>query len=189
MRRSHEKKQTMTPDGYLTVKLSRDGEDRRKGVHVLVSRAFVDGYIEGMEVNHKDYNRSNNTFNNLEWVTHEENIKHTLDGCRHITQIRDMSGENNPNYGNHVLSTKYSEDKELAMEKQSRAGSKNGRATAIAMITPSGEEIELDYLGKCADYMISNKMVRGKRRESVSTYISNAAKSGKKYFGCNFRFC
>jgi hypothetical protein len=45
-------------------------------VHRLVARAFCDGYADGLEINHKDGDKLNNTASNLEWVTPSENIKH-----------------------------------------------------------------------------------------------------------------
>lgn len=44
-------------------------------VHLYVAHAWVDGYFDGAEVNHKDFDRMNFNADNLEWVTHEENIK------------------------------------------------------------------------------------------------------------------
>lgn len=60
-------------DGYATVNLSRDGISRKYKIHRLVAEAFVDNLNSKNEVNHKDFNRSNNWFENLEWVTQEEN--------------------------------------------------------------------------------------------------------------------
>jgi len=45
-------------------------------VHRAVALAFVPGYFEGAEVNHKDENVKNNRADNLEWVTHKENISY-----------------------------------------------------------------------------------------------------------------
>lgn len=47
-------------------------------VHMYVSRAWLDGYFEGAEVNHKDFNRQNNNVDNLEWVTHADNVKYSV---------------------------------------------------------------------------------------------------------------
>lgn len=47
-------------------------------VHLYVACGWVDGYFEGAEVNHKDFNRQNYNADNLEWVTHEENVAYSL---------------------------------------------------------------------------------------------------------------
>lgn len=60
-------------DGYATVNLSRDNVVRKYKIHRLVAETFVDNPNNKQEVNHKDFNRSNNWFENLEWITQEEN--------------------------------------------------------------------------------------------------------------------
>ena len=60
-------------DGYATVNLSRDNVVRKYKIHRLVAETFVDNPNNKQEVNHKDFNRSNNWFENLEQVTQEEN--------------------------------------------------------------------------------------------------------------------
>lgn len=47
-------------DGYLNVKLNKDGVSKVHKVHRLVAKAFVVGYSSHKEVNHKDFNRENN---------------------------------------------------------------------------------------------------------------------------------
>ena len=44
-------------------------------VHRLVGFYFCDGYFEGAVINHIDANPENNHYENLEWVTHKENIR------------------------------------------------------------------------------------------------------------------
>lgn len=51
-------------------------------VHRLVARAFCKGYEDGKEVNHKDFNKQNNRAENLEWVTHMENMQHAWQNGR-----------------------------------------------------------------------------------------------------------
>ena len=63
-------------DGYVVVSACGTKQDGTKTfrslhVHVLVAREFVDGWFEGAEVNHKDFNRANPSYWNLEWVTHK----------------------------------------------------------------------------------------------------------------------
>lgn len=47
-------------------------------VHLYVAHGWVDGYFKGAEVNHKDFNRNNYNADNLEWVTHEYNVKYSV---------------------------------------------------------------------------------------------------------------
>lgn len=64
--------------GYYRVRLGNP--QKKYFVHRLVAEAFVDGYFKDAVVNHKDFNKHNNTVNNLEWVTLSDNSKHT---CKH----------------------------------------------------------------------------------------------------------
>ncbi len=70
--------QIITPDtGYVQVTLTnREGERQIFKVHRLVAQTYCDGYSDDKEVNHIDGNKSNNCFDNLEWVTRQENMKH-----------------------------------------------------------------------------------------------------------------
>lgn len=68
--------------GYLRVQLSHEGVLKRFFVHRLVAKAFVSGFFEGADVNHKDFNRQNNSADNLEWVTKSQNTKWSIDAKR-----------------------------------------------------------------------------------------------------------
>ncbi len=62
--------------GYPTFTLTDGHTKQTAQIHRLVAFAFVDGYKDGLEINHKDENRKNNHYTNLEWVTRKENINH-----------------------------------------------------------------------------------------------------------------
>lgn len=66
----------VTTGRYLQVLLYKDGVPCRKLVHHIVMEAFVGPCPEGMEVNHKDGDKTNNCLSNLEYVTCSENHKH-----------------------------------------------------------------------------------------------------------------
>lgn len=123
-------------DGYPVASAcgyNLDGKaiQRSLQVHILVAKQFVDGWFEGAEVNHKDFNRANPDASNLEWTTHEDNIRYSADAGRYVGKF----GEDNPNYGNDALSRRYQADKEFAKAKQSRPRKQNGRARRCQLIT------------------------------------------------------
>ena len=47
-------------------------------VHRIVARTFIGPIPDGLEVNHKDGNKSNNRADNLEFVTPSENVRHSI---------------------------------------------------------------------------------------------------------------
>lgn len=173
-------------DGYRIVRLSKDGIRKQFNVHSLVAKAFVSGYFDGAEVNHKDCNRTNNVPENLEWVTHSDNIQYTILKGRHVSQVANYTGEKNPNYGNKSLSKKYAENPELAKMKQSRPGVSNGRCLPVRMVTADGTTHDFGYMAECAAYMIQHGITRARDVYGVSAFISKAAKSGRLYCGCSF---
>lgn len=56
--------------------LSQNGKIKNILVHRLVAKAFIPNNENKPHVNHKDFDRSNNNVNNLEWCTTYENMKH-----------------------------------------------------------------------------------------------------------------
>lgn len=84
-------------NGYRRVCLSCvDGHEFRLSVHCLVMRAFIGPPPEGKEVNHINFDRSDNRLINLEYITHaENNIKSAIAGRKsiklsqeHVIEIR-----------------------------------------------------------------------------------------------------
>ena len=63
--------------GYFLVSLKKDGAHSMKSIHRLVATAFIENPLKLRDVNHKDGNKKNNHVDNLEWVSHSENIKHS----------------------------------------------------------------------------------------------------------------
>lgn len=47
-------------------------------VHMYVAHGWVPGYFEGAEINHKDFDRNNYNADNLEWVTHKQNVDYSV---------------------------------------------------------------------------------------------------------------
>ncbi len=65
-------------DGYLFLKLSKNGKMKKFSVHKLVALSFIpnENPIEKTEINHIDENKENNCANNLCWITHKENCNY-----------------------------------------------------------------------------------------------------------------
>ena len=63
--------------GYRRVDLFKNGKRKHWRVHRLVAMAFVDGYKEGLVVNHINEDKSCNVWFNLEWVTQGYNIRYS----------------------------------------------------------------------------------------------------------------
>lgn len=71
-----ELKLSLDRKGYLQCTLSHDGQSRTIRVHRLVALAFVpQSSADRGHVNHRDYDRTNNRAENLEWVTPRENFE------------------------------------------------------------------------------------------------------------------
>lgn len=61
---------------YAFVQLCVNGRPKIARVHALVAGAFLGECPDGCEVNHKDTNKLNNHVENLEYLTHKENMEH-----------------------------------------------------------------------------------------------------------------
>lgn len=77
---------------YLIVDLCRESKYTKKAVHRLVWEAF-NGPIPGrLEVNHKDLDRGNNMLDNLELLTHQQNVQHAIDAYKSQGRLRAVKG-------------------------------------------------------------------------------------------------
>jgi len=71
-------KPALDGNGYLRTVLKRnDGKLSTVKVHRIICATFK-GDVKGKCVNHIDFNRTNNNIDNLEWVSIQENNKHSL---------------------------------------------------------------------------------------------------------------
>jgi hypothetical protein len=70
--------------GYLCFDLYNDSGRKNIKAHFLVASNFCEGYSSGLVVNHKDGNKVNNHYSNLEWITQKENAIHAFKNRIHI---------------------------------------------------------------------------------------------------------
>lgn len=170
-----------------TTHLSKDGYPCFGGgipVHLYVAYGWVDGYFEGAEVNHKDFDRTNYNADNLEWVTHVDNVHYSSDANRYAKQY----GESNPNYGNDTLKKKLENNPELKKEYYSRNGTQNGKATHIRVFDNNMIMInEFDLIKDCAKWLCD---IFGKTEDKiphVQSAISMSIKLNRPYKGYTFK--
>lgn len=64
---------------YLGVTLTKNEFKKDFYIHRLVAEVFIPNPNGLPQVNHKDFNKENNTIDNLEWCTGPENVKHYLE--------------------------------------------------------------------------------------------------------------
>jgi DNA-binding transcriptional regulator YiaG len=64
--------------GYPQTQLYRNGKATTRKIHRMVADAFLGPRAPGLQVNHKDGIKSNNTVANLEYVTNRENAHHAI---------------------------------------------------------------------------------------------------------------
>ena len=75
-------------NGYPTVRLS-NGKGKTFKVHGIVGKTFLGK--SNLEINHIDCDKTNNSINNLEYVTRGENIKHSWDNNLRTQPTRDKT--------------------------------------------------------------------------------------------------
>lgn len=167
-------------DGYLVCSIKTvDKGWRSVRIHRLVALAFIPNPNNLPEVNHKDYNRQNPIVDNLEWVTRKENVNYSK--CN----MPDYTGTNNPNYGNHKLSTKYKNDKELSKLKNSRPKLQNGRCIKIDLYIDDVLIKKFDYIGECCEYIRDNILKKG-NLDHIRKMINKSIRTNIKYKNMSF---
>lgn len=82
-------KSRLNEDGYAVVTIGIGKKRTAEAIHRIVARVFIEKPDNNAkyEVNHKDCNRENNCVENLEWVTHQQNIKHSYKANREAQYV------------------------------------------------------------------------------------------------------
>ncbi len=75
--------------GYLWVCLYNNKKRKSYYISRLVAKHFLSNYSEKLTVNHKDLNKTNNYYKNLEMMTNKENMMHGIKhGVRHNYKLK-----------------------------------------------------------------------------------------------------
>ena len=75
--KGHELHQRQNNSGYMVVDLYKNKKPHTITVHRIVAETFLDKTDD--TVNHKDGDKTNNSVDNLEWVSYGSNNKHSYD--------------------------------------------------------------------------------------------------------------
>lgn len=70
--------------GYVQIQLQYRGIKKTTLLHRIIAMAFIPNPENKPYVNHKDCNKLNNKLDNLEWVTHKENMQHAVKANRRV---------------------------------------------------------------------------------------------------------
>lgn len=80
----HILKPQLNGKGYLRVSIGK----QLMFIHRLVAQKYVPNPENKLQVNHKDGNKLNNYYENLEWVTNQENRNHAVENDLHLCGAR-----------------------------------------------------------------------------------------------------
>lgn len=125
-------------DGYLRI----TRKNKAFFIHRLVAMHFVDGYFEGAVVNHKDENKQNNIWTNLEFCTNEYNNSYGTINERRSKKHKGkkMSKESRKKMSDKAKGRKHSEE---SRKKNSESHmSKNNYMAKKVLCIETGEEFD-----------------------------------------------
>lgn len=70
------RKNEKTKNGYFRIALTKNGKTKRYLVHRLVAQHFIPNLNNFSQINHKDENKENNYYKNLEWCNNRYNMNY-----------------------------------------------------------------------------------------------------------------
>lgn len=108
----------LTPKKYYKVELSFNCVYKTHEVHRLVAKAFIPNSNKKLEINHKNGIKTDNRVENLEWVTHRENLIHSY----HVLGNKCGFGVLKKTYGEHNVKSKLKHDDVIQIIKNKKNG-------------------------------------------------------------------
>lgn len=73
---------------YLSIELHKDNNRKNYFIHRLVAETYIPNPHNLPEVNHIDENKYNNCVDNLEWISHKDNMNHGTQKERASTKCK-----------------------------------------------------------------------------------------------------
>lgn len=118
--------------GYLLAHIQIGGVKTKKWVlvHRLVASLFIPNPDQKPQVNHIDGNKTNNSVNNLEWVTNSENRQHAVENdliakgeklskkltVEQVIEIKSTYVKGSSEFGSYALARKYGVSQSLILD-------------------------------------------------------------------------
>ena len=131
---------------YKNVVLYDQGVGIHKRVHRLVAEAFIPNPDNKPDINHIDGDKTNNSVENLEWVTKSENMCHAYrTGLIKRHSSYGMLGKKNPNGGRHGRKVRIVETGEEFNSVKDCAIAINGSDRAICDCLNGRQRSHRDY--------------------------------------------
>lgn len=139
-------------NGYADVLLSKDGKRKNFNIHRLVAIAFIPNPENLPQIDHINADKTDNSVNNLCWVTAKQNVNNPLN-------MAHLIGENNPFYGK-----KHTDASKLKMRKNhvSYYGALNHASRKVINIETN--EIFLTVKSAGQKYGVSDNSIRNSIR-------------------------
>lgn len=126
--------------GYVRYTLRKNGKRKTFTAHRLVALLFIKNINNYKFINHKNQNKEDNYYKNLEWVNHRENISHRYKKANTTSLLTGVFLDTSRNY-----SKKY------------RASiSINGKSIYLGMYLTENEAHQA-YLNALNNYKLKNK--------------------------------
>lgn len=96
-------KKSLSTNGYHKVRLFKDGIGKTRTIHKLVAETFLTKQ-DGLVINHIDKDKTNNSINNLEYITQRENTHHSRKGGDYSSKEIGVSWyKRNKKYGANIF--------------------------------------------------------------------------------------
>ena len=105
--------------GYLHIALCANNNQKTCKIHKLVLETFVVNVNNKRTINHKNGIKHDNRLDNLEYMTHKENVQHAI-------RIGLISNEKNKNFRKKVLMLTLDNKPLLMFDSQAKAGEMTG---------------------------------------------------------------
>lgn len=173
-------KQAETKDGYLKTTLWKDGKGTTRKTHRFIAETFIENIDNKPQVNHINGDKKDNRVENLEWVTHQENMDHAVEmGLVNSEKAIEGYKYKLKKYGGEYLS-------EVARSNGAKGDREKANATKIKRY---GKEGIKKQAKKASDAAILKSIKKTKLIDALTgkKYLFNSRKESAEFLGVDSR--